>query len=371
MTVRAVVVAAGAHIFTAAHVPAIAATGVDVVGVFDADAARAASVGAANGWPVAGSVEELLSIDADVAIVCAPHPLHAGLVERCLEAGLDVLVEKPVAGRLSEIDDIVAAAARAGRRVAVVHQHRLREEVIEAHRLIAAGELGRIHRAVVTASYPKRSVYYTDTAWRGTWHGEGGGVLLNQGVHDLDLLVHLLGRPARVAAVLRTAVHPIEAEDTADLLVQWHDGATATVHITSAAAGVPARLEVFGSAGALRLSAAGLERRTAAEDFDRFAAQPGGHFDALPVSDRRLTVAHGGGTHADVYADAFAAWRRGADPAVPAIAARDAVELIAAAVLADERRAWIELPVDPAAYDAVLDARIDASQRGARTGVPA
>ena len=107
--------------------------------------------------------------------------------------------------------------------------------MVEAARLIREGELGRIHRAEVIASYPKRAVYYADTPWRGTWLGEGGGVLLNQGLHDIDLLVHLLGRPARVAASLRTIVQPIEAEDAADLLLEWEGGATASVHVTSAA----------------------------------------------------------------------------------------------------------------------------------------
>jgi predicted dehydrogenase len=363
---RVVVIAAGSHIFQAAHVPAIRATGVEVVGVFDADTSRAAEVAVERGWRVAETLDELLALDAEAAVICAPHPLHARLVERCLSAGLWVLVEKPLAARLSEIDALIAAAETTGRQVAVVQQHRLRAEVVDARRRIGAGELGAIHRAVVTASYPKRASYYVDTPWRGTWEGEGGGVLLNQGLHDIDVLVHLLGRPDAVTASLRTLVQPIETEDTADVLLEWADGATATVHVTSAARLDGNRIEIFGSRGSLRLSQNGLETRSADLDFGDFAATPGGHFDAYEVSDWRRVLSHGGGTHTEVYSDFAQAWRDRSAPLTTARGARDAVEVIAAAALSSTRRATAVLPVDPTEFDAFLDARI-ATSPGRRT----
>lgn len=363
---RLVVIAAGSHIFQAAHVPAILATGASVVGVFDADPARATAVAAAYDWPVAASLDELLEIDADAAVICAPHPLHADLVGRALAAGLSVLVEKPLAARLSEIDALVADAVAAGTMVAVVQQHRMRAEVVEARRMIVDGELGRIHRAVVTASYPKRASYYIDTPWRGTWAGEGGGVLLNQGLHDVDVLVHLLGTPSRVTARMRTLIQPIETEDTADVLLEWADGATGNVHVTSAARLAGSGIDVFGSRGALRLSERGLEVRTAEQDFVEFAQTPGGHFDTYAVSDWTLAVPHDGGTHTDVYADFAFAWADDTEPLTSARAARDAVEVIAAAALSSERGCAVPLPVDPAEYDVFLDARIAAAP-GRRT----
>lgn len=359
MTPRVVVIAAGSHIFRAAHIPAIAEAGVHVAGVYDADEQRAAEVAAEHGWEASADLDALLAVPADAAVVCAPHPLHADLVRRCLAAGRAVLVEKPLAPRLSDIDRIIAASADAGVPVAVVHQHRLRDEVAVARRMLRDGELGRIHRALVVASYPKRSVYYTDTPWRGTWHGEGGGVLLNQGLHDIDLLVHMLGLPSRVAASLRTVAHPIETEDTADLLLEWDRGFTASVHITSAAALGENRLEVHGSAKSVRISSRGLEVRVARDDFDAFAAAPGGHFDAFPVEDWRLVVESGRGSHADVYADLVAALADRRAPYTTAADARDAVEVICAATIASDDGGWIALPVDPSRADAILDSRID------------
>lgn len=362
MTVRVVVMAVGSHIFQAAHVPALRESGLEVIGVHDADGIRAEAVAREHAWPVVDDLDALLALEADAAIVCAPHPRHAELVAAAVRAGLAVLVEKPAAPRLSEIDALIRLSDAERRTVAVVQQHRFRAEVLEAARMIRAGELGRIHRAVVSASYPKRSVYYTDTAWRGTWEREGGGVLLNQGLHDIDLLIHLLGKPSRIAASLRRLVHPIEAEDTADLMMAWSSGAVGTVHITSAAALPDHRIEIHGSAGALRLTAAGLSVGGAQTDFDVFAAQPGGHFDGFPVTPWRQSVRPEGGTHYDVYTDFLRALTSGTAPATSLRESRTAVEVIAAAMIAHAEERWVALPVDPQTYDALLDAKIAAAR---------
>src|SRR5690606_21932419 len=106
---RVVAIAAGSHIFGAAHVPALEATGAEVVGVYDVRPEGAEAVASPRGWRVAPTLDELLAIEADVAVIAAPHPLHADLAERALDAGLHVLVEKPLAARPSEARRIVAA----------------------------------------------------------------------------------------------------------------------------------------------------------------------------------------------------------------------------------------------------------------------
>lgn len=363
---RAVVVGAGAHIFRAAHLPAIRANGVDVAGVYDAAPAGAEEIAGELGALAARSLDELFAIEADLAVVCVPHPAHADVIERALAAGLAVLTEKPLAARLSEIEAIRNASEHAARPVAVVQQHRFRREVAAAAEIISGGGIGRVHSASLTASYPKRSSYYAESPWRGTWKGEGGGVLLNQGLHDVDLLVHLLGTPLRVTAEMRTLVHAIEAEDTADLMIAWQGGAVGTVHVTSAASLGENRLEVSGTRGALRLSDRGLEVRRDGEDFLGFAAAPGGHFDAFPSGEWTLAEPAEGGGHDDVYADVLDALARGRGPAVGPDEARGAVEVITAAALASARGAAVALPVDPAEGDAFLDARMSPSRTGER-----
>src|SRR5205807_9883155 len=113
------------------------------------------------------------------------------------------LVEKPIADEVAEADRIVAEAARAGRLLAVAFQQRARPEVVEALRLVRAGFLGDLRRASVLATWPRRAAYFRTAPWRGTWRGEGGGILINQGQHDLDLLCLLAGRPSRVVGWAR------------------------------------------------------------------------------------------------------------------------------------------------------------------------
>lgn len=359
MTARIAVIGGGSQIFAAAHAPALAAADIEVTGTFDIDRTRAAEIAEPYGWPVFGDRESLLATHPQWTVICTPHPLHADAAIAALRAGSDVLLEKPLAPRLAEIDEVLAVAREAGRTVVTLHQHRLRAEVREAAQLIADRALGTIHRALLEGSYPKRSNYFSDRPWRGTWRGERGGTLLNQGLHDVDLLQHLLGEPQRVYGVLRTRVHPIEAEDTADALWEWADGRTASLHVTSAAGLESNRIDVFGSAADLRIDAAGLHVRAHDEDFLAFARTEGGHLDPYPRGEWTLRTPRSGGDHAAAYADALGGGEllpRGAQ-------ARTAVELIAATVSSSLRGAAIALPLSASDQDAALDALAERSTR--------
>jgi len=351
---RVVAIAAGSHIFGAAHAPALEASGADVVGLYDLHRAGAEAVGALRGWPVLDTLDELLALDADLAVIASPHPLHAELAERALAAGMHVLVEKPLAARPSEARRIVDAARAAGRVAAVALQHRFREEVVAARAIVASGGIGELHRAVVVATYPKKASYYSAAPWRGTWAGEGGGVLLNQGQHDLDTLVHLVGAPAGVFGVARTRVLPIETEDTVEALLSWDGGATGSVHVTSAASDPPNRIELHGSRGSLRILPGALEVTRHPEDFTDFSHAPGDPFAAFERGETR-PQAGGGGTHAEIYADLFAALAEGRAPRTTAEDALSALDLTAAIILSSERHAPVALPLDVAAYDTLLD----------------
>src|SRR5262249_54990191 len=149
---------------------------------------------------------------------------HHALARTALAAGRHVLVEKPIAVTVEEAHDLCAAAQTAGRLLAVCFQQRTRTELIKARHLVAAGELGQLQRIDLIGTWPRRASYFPTAPWRGTWRGEGGGILINQGQHNLDALCFVVGQPATVYAVTRNAVHPTETEDTAGALLQWADG---------------------------------------------------------------------------------------------------------------------------------------------------
>ena len=362
MSLRIVVAGAGARIWFM-HAPAVAAVGATIVGVHDIDRERAMARGAELGCHVASSLDELLAIPADLAVVLTPHRAHADTAIACLAAGLDVLVEKPLAADVNDADRMVAAAAASDRLLAVALQQRTRSEVAEARRLIAGGAVGELQRVDLLASWPRRSTYFASAPWRGTWRYEGGGVLVNQGQHDLDLLCLLAGRPSRiVAGRTRRQVHPTETEDTASALVEWPNRASGSIHLSTAEVDEAQRIEITGTRGRIRLEAGRLTTWQNAEDIRDYAAGEGWAYER-PASLPHEPLGGDGGTHADLYRDLADAIAERRPPIASAASAVAGVELANGIIASAHTRKEIDLPLDRAAYAALLE------QLSAATGV--
>jgi len=352
---RFVVIGAGANIFSA-HRRGLSAIDGKVVGVYDVNAERARLVGEEFDCPVFSEVDSLLGVAADVAIILAPHPYHAELAIAGVRAGKHVLTEKPLSIALAEGERMVAEAEKHDRLLAVAFQHRARAEVREARRMIQEGEIGTIQRADVLATWPRRYTYFQVAPWRGTWQGEGGGVLINQGQHDLDLLGYLVGRPSKVVGWTRTRRHPIETEDTAEAMVEWPNGAMGAIHISTAEIDETQRIEITGTAGRLRLLPGRLEVWRNEVAFDEFAASPGNPF-APPTTTALPTFLGGDGGHEAIYrnlAEALA----GREALIAS--GRDALvtlELANAIVYSSHVGRPIDLPLDAAAFSGLLASR--------------
>jgi predicted dehydrogenase len=349
---RAVVVGAGANIFSA-HRRGLDAVGARVVAVQDSEPERARRVGGELGCPAHRDVSALLEVDADVAVILAPHPFHAELAVRALRAGRHVLVEKPIADEVAAADRMVAEAERADRLLAVAFQQRARHEVRAALRLVREGFIGELRRASVLATWPRRAAYFRTAPWRGTWRGEGGGILINQGQHDLDLLCLLAGRPSRVVGWARTCLHAVETEDTVEALVEWPGGAMGSVHISTAEADEQQRIELTGTAGRLRLLPGRLEIWRSELDFREYATSPGNPFGP-PAVEPLPVVEGGGGDHEDVYRSLVAALAGREPPLAPGREAAAALELANAIILSSARRGEVALPLDRPAYGELL-----------------
>jgi predicted dehydrogenase len=362
--VRVVVLGAGANVWQF-HEPALAAIGAQVVAVHDVDAAAAQRVAARLGTAVAGDLDELLGHDADVAVVMTPHVHHADLAIACLRAGRHVLVEKPMAVTSGEADAMVVEAARAGRLLAVAVQQRTRGEAMIAKRLFDSGSLGRLRRFDALATWPRRSSYFRTAPWRATWAGEGGGILINQGQHDLDLLCWLAGPPQAVFATTSSAMHGMEVEDTALALLEWPSGATGTVRLSTAEHDERQRMEATFTQGRLRLSPGRLELRRDDVDFHDYAAQDGNPY-AAPNSRPVEVIPGGGGTHLELYRNLARAVAGEEALLAPGHEAAAAVELANAIVMSAELRREVRLPLDRERYARLLH---DLRQPAAATAV--
>jgi predicted dehydrogenase len=343
---------AGANIFSA-HLRGLRAINAEVVAIHDAVEARARPVAETLGCRLCASVEELMAEPAELAVITAAHPQHADLAIAALAAGKHVLVEKPMAVEVAEADRMLAAAHAAGRVLAVAFQQRTRTEVREARRLIDSGTLGVLQRADVLATWPRRRSYFELAPWRGTWRGEGGGVLINQGQHDLDLLCHLAGRPARVAAWTRRQLHSIETEDTVQAMVEWEGGATGSIHISTAEVDLQQRIELTGTAGSLTVVPGELRLSARELDVRDFAASEGSPFGAPPnaVESR---YPGGGGSHEDLYRDLADALASGRPPVAPGGEAIVPLELANAVLHSSVTGEAVRLPLDRSAYSRLL-----------------
>ena len=349
---RVVVAGAGANIFSA-HRRGLAAIGAEVVGVLDTDQRKARRVGEEYGCPVHGEIAGLLREPADLALVLAPHPFHAEYSIASLHAGKHVLVEKPMAVQVAEADAMIAEADRRGLVLAVAFQQRTRREVREARRIVAEGSLGELRRADVLATWPRRSAYFTTAPWRGSWRGEGGGVLINQGQHDLDLLCHLGGGPVRVIGWTRTWLHPVETEDSVQAMVEWPGGATGSIHISTAEFDEAQRIELTGTRGRLRLLSGRLEVAYSDDDFREYATSPGDPF-APPAAGELRTIDGGGGDHVDLYRDLAHALEAGRPPIAPGREAATPLELANAIIYSSHTGEEVRLPLDRSRYAALL-----------------
>ena len=161
-------------------------------------------------------------------------------------AGKHVLTEKPITATPSEADRMVSAAAEAGVKLGVVYQNRFRPELIRIKEMIDGGEFGELYRTVLDAASYRSQAYYDSGGWRGTWDGEGGGVLLNQGIHFIDYFQWLGGMPVALTGQVTALMHDIEVEDSASALLEYENGAHGFLHCSTVQAPSQTRLELWG-----------------------------------------------------------------------------------------------------------------------------
>jgi predicted dehydrogenase len=250
---RHAVIGAAASVFNM-HREALMLPEIHLVAIADINVAAGQQRAQELGCAFYADYRQLLAVEQpDVVTIMTPHPLHAPIAIDALRAGCHVLVEKPIAAQVAEADAMVEAANKAQHLLGVIFQQRFRPEVRAARRLIQEGRLGAIQHVEMAVSWTRTAIYYREGAWRGTWKGEGGGVLMNQAPHNLDLLCHLLGSPARVFAWTRNLLHPIETEDTVQAMLEWPGGALGSLHISTAETGIPEALKIVGTRGNLEI----------------------------------------------------------------------------------------------------------------------
>lgn len=231
--------------------------GAELVAVCDADPQRLTAATELYGVPGFADHESLLeAVSPDVVHICTPHNQHASIAADCLERGVNVVVEKPLAHTLAEGRRLVEAASKGGAKIAVCFQNRYNATSQAMHSLLRSGDLGAVRGAAATVLWQRSADYYRSRPWRGSWEGGGGGLMMNQAIHTVDLLQWLVGDVVAVRghAATRFLGGAIEVEDTAEFVADHAGGARSVFYATLGHAyNAPVTLEVVTEKAVLSL----------------------------------------------------------------------------------------------------------------------
>ena len=337
-TLRIAIVGAG--VIGGVHARLVAALGDagTLAAVVDVDEERGRALAAEYGVPFHASAQEAYRAERiDLASVCLPSAFHADAVVEALEAGVHVIVEKPIDVTLAAADRIQAAEGASGRTVSVISQRRFQPVASFIRRSIDEGALGRVTSGVVESAFFRPQEYYESGDWRGTAAIDGGGALMNQGIHALDLLLWMLGTPVSVSAKTGRLAHTgIEVEDVAGATIEFESGAIGLLLASTAAyPGLPVRLAVHGSEGTAVMENDGLSFFASASATEPVA-------DALVEHDVPAGWSDVDMAHRRQYLDVLAAIGAGRRPAITTEDGRRALQV----VLAVYESARTGLPVD-------------------------
>lgn len=351
-----------------AHLQAIAAgdiKGMRLAAVADTDPARLAwAAAAAPGVPGFDSAAGLLASGlVDAVLIATPHWAHPDIALQAMARGLHVLTEKPAGVSLSQVRQVNAAHAASGVVYGIMFNQRTNPLYARARQLVQSGALGQPKRLVwIITNWYRTQGYYNSGAWRASWRGEGGGVLLNQAPHNLDLWQWIFGMPQRLFAVCNVGkYHDIEVEDEAALYAEYANGASATFLTSTGEYPGTNRLEIDGDAGKLVLEDGLLKwwRLEAPETPCRLQATagqpPAVHYSEIAPSEPE--TAHRG--ILQNFADAVL---HGAPLLAPGEEGIHELTLSNAAYLSAWQGGWVTLPPDAAAFDAALAERVAASR---------
>ncbi len=221
--------------------------------VCDATRDRAEAFAAQWGVRAYTDVEQMCrEAQLDVVSVCTPHPLHANPAVAAASCGCHVLVEKPLASTLADCDAIIEAGERSHVTIGTMVQRRFYRPCMRIRQAIDDGKLGRPVLGMVTMLGWRDEDYYRSDPWRGSWEGEGGGVLVNQAPHQLDLLLWYMGEVDEVYGVWKNLNHPyIEVEDTAAAVVKFKNGGVGSIVVSNSQnPALYGKVHIFGDNGA-------------------------------------------------------------------------------------------------------------------------
>lgn len=342
----------------------------ELIAVCDNGAGRAQALGAELGCRSCDDYRRLLDDPAlEAVIVATPHFSHPEIAMAALKRGIHVLVEKPIAVHVNDALRMIRAyedarAARPDLVFAAMFMQRAYGQWVTVKALISGGELGQLQRITwIITDWFRTQAYYDAGTWRATWRGEGGGVLLNQAPHQLDLYQWLVGMPARITGIVSLGkYHTIEVEDEVSAFFEHDNGLIGHFIASTAESPGTNRLEIVGEYGRLVFEDGRLHFTRNADSVFKHIREATEWFARVDCAQSEVPYTRSEGPgHRAVIQNFLEAIQGGAALIAPAPEGLNSVMLSNAILLSSMRRQPVELPLDGDAYERLLQQLIDTS----------
>lgn len=314
----------------------------ELVAVYSRSEARARETGEKHGTPWYTDHRALLKHPGlDVVCICTPSGVRIPIVTDAAAAGKHLIVEKPLDVTVEGMDRIIRAAAEAGVKLMGIFQLRYGQAVNRVRDAVQAGRLGTPVLGDAYIKWFRPQEYYDSADWRGSWALEGGGALMTQGSHTVDLLQWIMGPVRRVYARMGTLIHDIEVEDTVVATLEYENGALGVIEASSAAyPGLPARMEISGSRGTIVMEADQITKweieGEASEEADAERTDV-----AKAASDSKTFGTEG---HRAQIAEMVRVLKEGGEPKIDGPESKKAIELILAIYASARTGKPVDLP---------------------------
>jgi len=302
----------------------------------------------------------IASGEIDAILIATPHYSHTTIGIDALNAGLHVLVEKPISVHKADCEKLIAAHKSDSQVFAAMFNQRTDPYYIKLRELIQTGELGEIRRASWTiTNWFRTYLYYASGGWRATWGGEGGGVLLNQCPHNLDLWYWFFGRPSRVRAFCHISrYHDIEVEDDVTAYMEYPNGMHGTFITSTGEAPGTNRLEVVGEQGRVVIEDDKFLYTRNEVKMSAFSKTVDAMYERPTVWNVEIPLSGHGGQHVEILRNFTAAILDKAPLIAPAEEGIHSVELANAMLLSSSREQTLEMPFDGEEYESWLKKKI-------------
>ena len=299
----------------------------------------------------------------DALLIAVPHPLHAKIAIKALSAGLHVLTEKPEDITVSAAKRLNEAAEASGRVFGIMFNQRTNPIYRRCREIVRSGEIGELKRSVwIITNWYRTQYYYDSGEWRATWSGEGGGVLLNQAPHNLDLWQWICGMPSEITAFCDVGKwHDIEVEDDVTIFARYPGGATGTFITSTGELPGTNRLEITGSRGSVVVEQGRLIEKLLKTDEPTIRRESKESWPSVAPEIKVYAPKDSGAAHAGILQNFANAILYGEELLAPGTEGINELSISNAAYLSSWTGKSVKIPFDCEEFDRLLESRRSAS----------